>query len=295
MNMEEGGNGIITAAIYSGSGTLLGVSSSAPSATGWDDLTIPGGVHIVAGKQYILAGEGVTSNKDDSFQYGNVCTPVYQNSIQPESYGTFPSSITLPTSTTNPSFNMRMIYAGPVVNVTMNVKNDEDTGLFGYWALDNYTKHVTVWQTDANTYTANVTYLGTWHTFKGALSPANGLVEPDNGVGTIQGSYNAIITASSFNTMANAIGNLGTFDFGGTTSDIPLGTYSNQAGNTNPFDWVPYYFPEYTNFVQPAWSWTYTNSTYHSGGNQWINSNAGNSGDIITGPTIKVTYNVRND
>ncbi len=185
---------------------------------------------------------------------------------------------------------------GPIINVTMTVKNDEDTGLVGYWALDNYTKHVTVWQTDANTYAANVTYLGMWHTFNGALSPQNGIIEPDNGTGTLQGSYTATFNTPTFNSMANTIGNLGTFDFGGTVNDILLGTYSsNQIGNQNPFDWVGYYFPGYTNFVQPTWSWTYTNNTYHFYGNQWVNSYAGNSGDIITGPTIKVTYNVRND
>lgn len=202
-------------------------------------------------------------------------------------------------SFTNPSSGD--IITGPLLNTTMRVTNDEDSGKVGYWALDNYIKDITVWQTSSNAFVANVIYLGTWCTFAGALSPQNGMVEPHSGCGSMQGGYTGTFTATTFNAPAPTSNSMGSFDFGGTQNDILLGSYSKgQTGPTTLTRWLGYYFPGNTDFAYTdggnAWSWTYTstNSTYLTG-NTWINGGAGSSGEIITGPSIHVTYRVRGD
>ncbi len=52
-----------------------------------------------------------------------------------------------------------------VVNVTLKVTNDEDSGNVGYWALDSYNKHIQVWMTPDNVCYAVVRYEGKWETF----------------------------------------------------------------------------------------------------------------------------------
>ena len=41
-----------------------------------------------------------------------------------------------------------------VLDITHKVTNDEDSGNVGYWALDNYNKHVQVWQAPDGTFYA---------------------------------------------------------------------------------------------------------------------------------------------
>jgi len=33
-----------------------------------------------------------------------------------------------------------------VLNITYKITNDEDSGNVGYWALENYNRHIQVWQ-----------------------------------------------------------------------------------------------------------------------------------------------------
>jgi hypothetical protein len=51
-----------------------------------------------------------------------------------------------------------------VLDITYKVKNAEDSGLLGYWALDNYTKEVQAWQVAPGKFTFEVRYVGTWRT-----------------------------------------------------------------------------------------------------------------------------------
>ena len=195
------------------------------------------------------------------------------------------------------NFNPKVL----VVNSSYTVRNDEDTGFTGYWALDNYVKNLKIWQTGPITYTVNAIYTGTWCTFAGAQSPQSGSTEPKDGCGMLNGGYDAqLVTYASFNSLAINNGNIGTFNYGGSKADIVKDTYSNQAGNLNSsFDWINYYFSGANehNFTYNnngnAWSWTYANSTY-PGWDSWVNAGSGSSGDITT-PLIKVTYQVRND
>ncbi len=165
-------------------------------------------------------------------------------------YGSSPSTSSktkLVSNFSSPSTGDIVLPPAEIINVTMKVTNDEDSGNLGYWALDNYQKHITVWQTGPNTFNANVTYAGTWQTFAGTLSPGNGVIEPVNGNGVFVATYDSVFTGTLLQTpMESTVGNLGTFDFGGTASDILLGKYPSnggtQVGDTNFVNWASFYF-----------------------------------------------------
>ena len=170
--------------------------------------------------------------------------------------------------------------AKQVMSISMNVINDEDSGMVGYWALDNYTKTVTVWQEPNGIYYANVTYSGTFTTYDGALSPQNGVKETQTVTGTFTGGYVATFTGT-LNANMQLNGYIGSYNFGGTVTDILKGMYNNgQTGATNAYDWLTAYFGNsaLNSFTEASWGWTYQYE------NQiWINTGAitGNSGDIV--------------
>lgn len=182
-----------------------------------------------------------------------------------------------PTSPTFGTFvNAGGVPAGSklVLNITYKVVNDEDSGVVGYWALDNYTKHVQVWQEPDGSFYAVARYTGQWTTFATALSPQIGDTEGSDASGTFEGGYVATLSAGSF---TRAFGNLGTFDLGGTKADILLGTYGNgQTGDATSFDWVSTYFPD-SSFKYVAWGWT-----YHYRNQTWNNFDYATTGDIVT-------------
>jgi hypothetical protein len=190
--------------------------------------------------------------------------------------GSVLATISYPTPILNPPAN-----AGTqVLDISFQVANDEDSGVaVGYWALDSYTKTVTVWTDTTNPttgYVAYVSYLGTFCTFAGATSPQNGVTQSNDGCGTMSGGYDATFTSESglqSSTTATS------YDFGGTKADVLAGTWTHQT----LYDWVDAYFPDAQNFDQPVWSWTYSLPTGALGGTQWINDGNGNSGDIVTG------------
>lgn len=161
-----------------------------------------------------------------------------------------------------------------VLNITHKVTNDEDSGNVGYWAVDNYNKHVQVWQAPDGTFYVVARYTGTWQTFKGALSPGVGEPQSKDASGTFEGGYTATFTASSF---TSAFGNIGTKDYGGTKADVLLGTYGNgQTGPTTPFSFTSAYFTGVANFSYIHWGWT-----YHYRSQTWNNFDYGTTGDIL--------------
>ena len=169
-----------------------------------------------------------------------------------------------------------------VLNVVAKVTNDEDSGIVGYWALDNYKKHIQVWKQGNGTYRAVVRYAGTWQTFATALSPAEGTAQGADASGTFHGRYRATFTADGLVTGLRTRGFVGTHDLGGTKEDILGGTYGpGQTGAPNEWDWLTTYFVAADQFVQDPWGWT-----YHYQDQTWVNSSSGNSGDIvISAPT----------
>ena len=196
-----------------------------------------------------------------------------------------------------------------VLDVTANIINDPDSGNFGYWALDNLTRNMQVWQisipaTSAdtyNSYVANIIDNGIATTFAGAISPGVGVVEPNNGVSTITGyedlTFNAIFTPGSNTVYTN--GNvIASFNNEGTPSYILLGTYSNQAKSTySPASTFSHYLDEYFTISNaginfPAWGDTYTYTVYPPSGQVMTDNSISNpsiTGDIITYTVPTVT------
>lgn len=165
-----------------------------------------------------------------------------------------------------------------VLNIALQVTNDEDSGFVGYWALDNYNKKVQVWQAPDNSFYAVVRYAGSFQTFAGALSPQHGSIEGSNASGTFEGGYVATFNGIFAPGSQKTNGFIGTFDFGGTESDILKGTYgAGQTGPTTVYSWLGKYFSGVSDFAQPNWGWT-----YHYKSQTWYNYASGSSGDIVT-------------
>ena len=154
-----------------------------------------------------------------------------------------------------------------VINVVQKVLNDADSAVGGtYWALDNVTRQIQVWQTGSDTFCATVRYEGSFTTFAGPSPNGTGTVSADV-TGTIHGGYTATFegTLSSHPEFATH-GNIGTTDY-----------RCDSSGNCPGYvDWVGAYFPGYTGFAQPWWGWIYR--TPQNG--TWVNAVSGNSGDI---------------
>jgi hypothetical protein len=167
-----------------------------------------------------------------------------------------------------------------IMNVTYSVTNDEDSGDFGYWALDNFNKQLQVWQgPDKTSYYVVARYTGSFTTFAGALSPGAGAPVSKDATGQFEGGYVATFTfTGAFNPGGfKTNGNIGTYDFGGTKADVLLQTYGNtQQGSPHTLDVLSLYFPGYASFNQTSWGWT-----YHYRSQSWNNFSTGNSGDIV--------------
>jgi hypothetical protein len=187
----------------------------------------------------------------------------------------------IPTPVPNPPAGA---VGSPVLSVSYQQINDEDSGNVGYWALEDLTKTITVWATSTpNNYVAHVGYSGPFCTFAGAKSPGAGVTQPSDGCGTMVGALDATFTSP---TGPASTSSPGTKNLGGTKADILLGTYNLQHPNLGPdaaFDWKTYYFPSIIGFSENVWSFTYT--LPNGAQTKWINDVNGNTGDIVTSST----------
>jgi hypothetical protein len=154
-----------------------------------------------------------------------------------------------------------------VVNVIQSVVNDIDSGTNGYWAIDNYHRHISVRQIDDTTFCAVLDYNGQFTTFA-STSPGVTDSPLSAGItGTMHGGYRAIIEGT-FDPQWDTRGSLGEFDYGCTPP--------NDSTCTDRPDWVAQYFPSGYDFEFEWWGFIY------QGGNNgtWVNSSDGNEGDI---------------
>lgn len=179
-----------------------------------------------------------------------------------------------------------------ILNIQHDVQNDEDSGLLGYWALDSYTVHLQVWKLTDGSYYAIKTYDGIFQTPQGAVSPgatSASQTEQQSAFGSINGGYVATFTDTSPFNPSNypTHGDVGTFNYGGTTADVLKGTYGNgQTSDASPFNFLSAYFPGYTSgsFAQPTWGWVYSlDDQFQSStsANTWCNFISGNAGNIL--------------
>jgi len=159
-----------------------------------------------------------------------------------------------------------------VINVNQKIVNDIDSSACGgNWAQDEENRSIQVFQVDADTFCANVRYMGSWVTLAGN-SPGTqpSCTTIDEGIeGTFQGGYRATITGSLRETPLmdwKTKGSLGTVDYQCNVS-------SSCPGAVN---WVQQYFEDGWVFSYAWWGWT-----YHGGSNgTWVNSVDGNEGNI---------------
>jgi len=159
-----------------------------------------------------------------------------------------------------------------VLNITYKVTNDEDSGNFSYWALDNYNESVQVWQTPDGSFYSIAKYSGKWQTFTGALSPGTGVAQASDATGTFEGGQVRTFTGTLNPTPAYSTkGNIGTFDFKGTKADVLA-----NGGNVTPFIWKDTYFIGASGYTYLGWGWT-----YHYKSQTWNNFDSGTTGDIV--------------
>jgi hypothetical protein len=163
-----------------------------------------------------------------------------------------------------------------VLNIVYQVTNDADSGFGGFWALDNYTKHIQAFDLGGGYFCVIAKYDGSFVTAAGP-SPAGGTGTVGAGVtGTMEGGYQGLISNATFNPGTKRTkGNVGSYDYGCTVTN---GSINATCGST--FDWVAAYFSgatttfEYDGTFQ--WGWI-----YHGGDNgTWVNANSGSTGDI---------------
>ncbi len=157
----------------------------------------------------------------------------------------------------------------PVINVTHEVTNDIDSGLGGWWAYDNYNRHIQVWQVGADTFCALVSYDGSFVTDDGP-SPGNTDTIAAGITGSMAGGYRATITGT-LNPTLRTRGFIGAFNYG-----CDVDALNGRDSCTGLFNWLDAYFSAGWTFTYEWWGWIYT--TENNG--TWINSIDGNQGDI---------------
>jgi len=188
----------------------------------------------------------------------------------------------------------------PIINARASANNYEDSGVVGYWALDNFVESFIIWQntgTTPNTFCSLNQYSGTWTTYAGALSPQNGVTELNGAsgamdaaivkifTGTFLGPYCQPSTTTTTKTCTGThstkplTGNIGVFNLNGSPSQIQLGTYAKQKP-FNPTNLLTFYFKSPSITSEPVWSWIYTRSNGVGFGNMWVNDLTGSFGDI---------------
>lgn len=182
-----------------------------------------------------------------------------------------------------------------ILNISWIAKNDEDSGIVGYWGLDHFRENLKVWSFPNGTLFAVKTYNGVFVTPQGAVtpgstsSPPTGLVQGESSFGTITGGYVGTFTGTFAPGTHPKSGFIGIFDYGGKLSDVLLQIYGNgQVGDKSAYDWESAYFTGVAGFNQSHWGWSYElDPVFKSANsiNQWCNYNppdGGNSGDIYS-------------
>lgn len=156
----------------------------------------------------------------------------------------------------------------------------EDFGKLGYWAIDNFTAVLKVWQVSTSHFYAQLQYNGTWHTYVGALSPGSGDHEFLSKGGPFAAGIN-LTFSGTYAPKLNVTGKIGPFAYNGSVADVLNGRYANQTGDASAFNWVKEYFHGVTNATE-RYGFVYN---WAAAGQTWCHFDAadgGLSGDIVT-------------
>ena len=179
--------------------------------------------------------------------------------------------------------------AAKVISVSWKVVNDEDSGYYGYWAMDTYKDTLNVWFLKAGPYAGEYYYTdvasGNFQTPQGATSPGTGVTENAPGYGTLSGAVYGFVTATAFSPGGNPTsGNLGVLNYNGTTADILANNDTNQLNSGLGFYWwVTTYFTSGAT-TGGSFGFVYNLNGAFEGAssiNQWCDFGAGSYGDIV--------------
>lgn len=158
------------------------------------------------------------------------------------------------------------------IDVTQAVVNDIDSGHHGFWAYDDYRRHIQAWEVADGEFCALVTYHGQFEAVGGQPSPglddAGGKELSGNERGTMQGGYAATIEGTLADDAIWPLrGFVGTHDYEGNVQTGELG---------NAVDWVSDVYFEDSSFAFDWWGWIYHGGRYGT----WVNAADTDCGDI---------------
>ncbi|MGH2535490.1 MAG: hypothetical protein ACRDJW_24790 [Thermomicrobiales bacterium] len=156
----------------------------------------------------------------------------------------------------------------PAINVTQKVVNDDDSGVgIAAWAIDNYNRHIQVWELEDGVYCAILQYHGQFISVGGTPGPAGTGTLSAGVTGTIHGGARIIFSGTwKAEPLADTRGHIGTFDYECDGTGF--------CGNL--VDWRTLYFDGLTANSFQWWGWI-----YHAGNNgTWVNASEGNQGNI---------------
>ena len=177
-----------------------------------------------------------------------------------------------------------------IVNLKFTAVNDEDSGNYGYWAMDHLNINVKIYSEMDGSWYVVQTYKGQFIVPQGATSPGAGSIESQSAYGTVVGYVAGPFTGTFTDPNGYPFTQHVTYnvDMHGTTADILLGTYGNgQTGGTNSsYFWYNHFFggPSPGSDPAPYYSLSYTlNSTFkHALSSSMCQSDTNNvQGDIL--------------
>lgn len=155
----------------------------------------------------------------------------------------------------------------PVINVTQQVINDEDSKVGGgFWAIDEYFRKIQVWEIGQGQFCAILQYHGQFVTLFGPGPATEGTLSA--GVtGTMDGGARITFMGSWLaEPLAATRGSIGLFDYECDGFGVCPGLV----------DWRTLYFDGLSGNTFEWWGWI-----YHAGNNgTWINASEGNQGNI---------------
>jgi hypothetical protein len=154
-----------------------------------------------------------------------------------------------------------------VVDVTLSVKNVDDTGLDGHvWALDDLAERLRIWQTGTNRYCVRKDDEGAFTSFAG-VSPAGSGTISAGVTGSIEGATQYFVAEGRFAPTVPTSGYIGAFD----PQCHQDGTCANDAHH-----FPNLYFSRVNSF---AFGWY--SALYNGGGHgTWSVGTDGTAGDI---------------
>jgi hypothetical protein len=149
---------------------------------------------------------------------------------------------------------------------TTKISNRVDSGLFGNWAHDTFTRTTVVTDNCDGTYTVVLKDKGRFTTIDGAQSPTDDVVLAPKFTGDIVGGATIKVTSA-------------------TPSHAPKG---GQDGSVSTSDWANLLFDGEFTAALTNWGWTYEYC-----GQKWINDSLGNTGHLTGLPcTVVPKYEI---